>query len=172
MSSTSLNDLTNAVSLMQSVEMEIDDLQQRIEEKQKTLRNISEELIPGMFQELGLKSLKTESGQEVTVAQEIYSQPIAANQPLIYKWLEKNNFGGLIKTEVSIPFSRSERGKALAFSKTLNEKGYENSLKESVHPQTMKAFLKEQLREGNDIPLELFGAKPVFTTKIKNPKKK
>jgi hypothetical protein len=47
-------------------------------------------------------------------------------------------------------------------------------LERGVHPQTLKAFLREQLsktrEEGDDIPLDLFGARPVWVSKITPPK--
>jgi hypothetical protein len=48
----------------------------------------------------------------------------------------------------------------------------EMTLDRNVHPQTLKSFVKEQLqKEVVEIPLELFGARPVQTAKVKQPKK-
>ena len=46
--------------------------------------------------------------------------------------------------------------------------GFDPALDQGVHAQTLKAFLKEQLSKGANIPLELFGARPVWTAKITN----
>jgi hypothetical protein len=39
--------------------------------------------------------------------------------------------------------------------------------KEGVHAQTLKAFIKEQMAKGVDVPLELFGAYPYSKAVIK-----
>jgi uncharacterized protein (DUF362 family) len=42
--------------------------------------------------------------------------------------------------------------------KTLVNTGYEPNQKTVVHPQTLKAFVKEQLESGKELPLDLLGA--------------
>jgi hypothetical protein len=39
--------------------------------------------------------------------------------------------------------------------------------KEYVHPMTLKAFVKEQMTNGSDIPQEAFGIFPIRITKLK-----
>lgn len=46
----------------------------------------------------------------------------------------------------------------------------EPEMERGVHPQTLKAFLREQLSkpgEEDELPLDLFGARPVWVSKIK-----
>lgn len=52
------------------------------------------------------------------------------------------------------------------------EKKLEPTLARSVHPQTLKAFLREQLSKAGEeeLPLEVFGARPVWVSKINPPK--
>ena len=49
----------------------------------------------------------------------------------------------------------------------LQDGGLTVKFNESVHAQTMKAFLKEQIAKGSDIPLDLFGARPVWVATVK-----
>ena len=39
-------------------------------------------------------------------------------------------------------------------------------LKEAVHPQTLKAFVREQVEKGSDIPVSLFNIFSGFKAKI------
>ena len=56
----------------------------------------------------------------------------------------------------------------MRLSERLRAMGLQPSLDQSVHAQTLKAFLKEQLAMGTNIPLDLFGARPVWTAKLSN----
>lgn len=131
-------------------------------------RLLREETIPSAMQELGLESLVLDTGQKLKVQQEVYASIPAANKLAAYDWLNEHGFGGLIKVEVSTQFAKGDQDKAIDLAQTLRGMGFDPALDQGVHAQTLKAFLKEQLSKGANIPLELFGARPVWTAKITN----
>jgi hypothetical protein len=134
-------------------------------------RRLREEAIPLMMLEIGIKSIKLNDGSTVEASTEIYASIPQAKKQQAFKWLEENNFSGLIKTQVEINFPRGEHEiakKWLHFLKVNKEMDAEMS--ETIHPMTLKAFIKEQIKDGTPIPLELFGAMVVDTTKVKLPK--
>ncbi|HET8689560.1 MAG TPA: hypothetical protein VFM18_23365 [Methanosarcina sp.] len=133
-------------------------------EKARVLR---EETIPSAMQELGLESLKLSTGQTLSVKQEVYASIPAGNKEEAYEWLNQHGFGGLIKVSVDAQFSRGEAEVAAVLFQELQTRGLNVSLGQDVHAQTLKAFLKERIAEGDDIPLELFGARPVWSAKVK-----
>ena len=49
----------------------------------------------------------------------------------------------------------------------LRELGLQPEVKQDVHAQTLKAWLREQLEQGAEVDLELFGARPVWVAKVK-----
>jgi hypothetical protein len=61
---------------------------------------------------------------------------------------------------VSVPFGSGEDGKAGEFIGLARMKGFEVTQKEQVHSGTLKAFVKERIEKGQEIPNDLFG---VFT---------
>jgi hypothetical protein len=50
---------------------------------------------------------------------------------------------------------------------SLKQKGLDPAVKESVHPQTLNAFVKEQLTSGKDLPADLFGVYVGSRAKLK-----
>lgn len=167
-----LNDVSQTVHRIKELKAKIEAVEAELSELNKLQSILVEETIPGMFQELSLSAISIETGEEVTVTQDVYVQLNPERKREAFAWLTNNGFGGLIKTEVVTSFSRNERDKALAFSSALAEKGYATGFEETVHPQTMAAFMREQIREQGKVPLDLFGARPVWKTKIKTSKKK
>lgn len=133
-------------------------------EKSRTLR---EETIPNAMTELGLTSLTLDSGQKLTISQEVYASIPADKLTDAFAWLNEHGFGGLIKTEVKTIYGKGERDVAYALMVELCDRGLSAQFKENIHPSTLKAFLKEQIRDGNPCPMDLFGARPVMTAKIK-----
>lgn len=130
-------------------------------------RRLREEDLPGAMQELGLDKIRLETGEEISTKLEVYASIPAARKQEAFDWLEANGFGGLIKSEITVPFSREELDKAADLAHQLQEDGFTCSLGRTVHPQTLKAFIKEQLAQATPVPLELFGAQAVNTAKVK-----
>ena len=135
--------------------------------KKEQARVIREETIPSVMQELGLESLVLNTGQKLEVKQEVYCSVPKENKTYVYNWLDENGFGGLIKTEVTVSYGKNEKELADELQFELLNRGLEVVVDQNVHAQTMKAFLKEQLAKGAKIPLDLFGARPVWSAKIK-----
>lgn len=133
-------------------------------------RKLREETLPAALQELGVEKLKLDTGQTITVSQEVYCSIPKANKPRAFAWLVENNFGGLIKTQITVDFGKEEREKAAELYRELYDRNLQLSSKDDVHTQTLKAFIKEQLKKSEEFPLDLFGAQPVWTAKVKQAK--
>lgn len=127
--------------------------------------------LPEAMKEAGVDEIKLENGAKVSVKPDISFSISEERKPAAYGWLEANNYGGIIKTEVRSPFAKGELDKAKELVVELSQKGISASLDRDVHYQTMKAFIKERLSEGVDLPLETFGVTQFDKATVKLPKK-
>jgi len=146
----------------------VDEAEGALKDAKERARVLREETIPAAMQEMGLEEVKLETGQKISIKQDVYASIPAASKGQAYDWLNEHGFGGLIKVEVSTTFAKGEQDKAITLHTTLTNMGLQPDLDQSVHAQTLKAFLREQIAAGNNIPLDLFGARPVWTAKITN----
>lgn len=163
----SLDDMAELVRALLNSKMQVEEAEANLKILKENLRVLSEETIPSAMQELGLQSLVLETGQKIKISQDVYAAIPENGKPAAYNWLADNGFGGLIKTEVAVEFGKSERDKAVKFCARLLDQNMLPLMYESVHHSTLKAFLKEQIANGSNIPLELFGARPVWKAEIK-----
>lgn len=145
----------------------IADAEEALKDTKEQARMLREETIPSAMQELGVEELKLSTGRKITIGQEVYASIPAASKHAAMEWLEHNGFAGLIKVAVQTQYGKGEIESAKQLFNELNSRGINCKFDESVHPMTLKAFLKEQISNGNNVPLELFGARPVWTAKIK-----
>lgn len=166
--SISLDDMASLARALLDADQEVDNAEQELKDAKEKARVLREETIPSAMQELGLEELKLSTGQKLSIKQEVYASIPAANKVQAYDWLNDHGFGGLIKVEVTAQFGKGEQEEAVRLSEQLRAMGLQPSLDQSVHAQTLKAFLKEQLAMGTNIPLDLFGARPVWTAKLSN----
>lgn len=167
----SLNEMSALARALLDAELAVKDADRALKDAKERERVIREETIPSAMQELGIEKLTLDTGQTLKVGQEVYASIPAAQKPVAFQWLNDHGFGGLIKVEVAAIFGKGEADQARKLSEELSVQGLSVEMHEDVHPQTLKAFLKEQIAAGNDIPLELFGARPVWCAKVTEPTK-
>ena len=72
----------------------------------------------------------------------------------------------MIKNQVSATFGKGEDVTATEFVDKIQELGYTPQQKLWVEPMTLKAFVREQINEGKEIPMEKFGVFVGAETKI------
>lgn len=129
-----------------------------LDQLKQELRQVAEKDLPNALQEVGLSAIQLTNGKKVTIKTEIYASIPKDSSAPAFAWLRDHGHGALIKNIISTEFGKGEDEKAVQAAMLLAEAGFTPSQKESVHPMTLKAFLKEQMEKGTSVPLELFGA--------------
>ena len=136
---------------------ELASLEEAVKAKKEEFRATSEQELPEAMQAAGLSELVLSTGEKITIS-EFYNAHISkVNQETAYNWLVSNGHAGLIKNEVSLKFARDQERIAEETVLALKARGLSPEVRQSVHPSTLKAFVKEQLTSGKDIPSEPFG---------------
>ena len=135
----------------------VSELEAELKAKKEELRLTSEQELPDAMQQAGLTQITLSSGEKIAI-NEFYNAHISkANQEKAYEWLVTNGHEGLIKNEVLLKFGREETEVVDQTVSALQSRGLSPEVRQSVHPSTLKAFVKEQITTGNDIPTEPFG---------------
>lgn len=162
-----LDELSALAHELVSAEREVEHAEKELKDSKERARFLREESLPAAMQELGLESVTINTGEKVSIKQDVYLAIPVERREDAYGWLESNGFGGLIKMEVSVGFGKGELTKANELVDDLRDKGLAAECSRSVHAQTLKAWANEQLRAGKNIPLDMFGARPVWVAKVK-----
>ena len=135
----------------------VSELETELKAKKEELRLTSEQELPDAMQSAGLNQIVLSTGEKISI-NEFYNAHISkANQEVAYQWLVENGHEGLIKNEVLLKFGREESTVVDETVSALQSRGLSPEVRQSVHPSTLKAFVKEQFTSGNDIPTEPFG---------------
>jgi hypothetical protein len=139
------------------LEKEIDDLEKTLSERKEQQRKLLEESIPNMLSELGMKDFSMADGSKITV-KPFYSASIPEEKRAeAYEWLRDNGFDDIIKNTVSVRFGRGEDELCDQLLNLLREQNYPVEQAQKIEPQTLKAWVREQVERGNAFPTELFG---------------
>lgn len=171
--SNAIESAVRMAELMRSTELEISKLKADLEAKEKQLRQITQEDLPALLQEIGVSGLKLPDGTELAMVEDIQCGISEDRADAAHNWLVEHGYGGIIRSNINIDFPAEEIEEARKLASQIEGiSGRTVLLKGKVHPQTLKAFLKERLAAGEAIPLETFGVHPFNKVKFEKKAKR
>ena len=155
--------LNNLADQLAAVDNEIEELNAKLTAAEARAKQLRENDIPEMMHSLGLKEIVLANGLCVKLREEVRASFFAKNpekREPAFRWLKENGHDGIIKNVVAVQFGKGDEEIAERFEKFAREFDAPLNLqrKRDIHGQTLLAFLREQLREGQEVPLEKFGA--------------
>jgi len=153
--------LTSVAALARTIrdkEARIEALEEELKDQKKSLLKLTDEDMPAMLAEVGLSSFVLDDGSTVDIKQTYGASILVQNRPQAYEWLREQGYDDIIKNTVACQFGRGEDDLASAFAAFAQQQGYTPEQKTEVHPQTLRAFVKERVEAGDEFPMELFGA--------------
>jgi septum formation inhibitor MinC len=166
-----LKTIAELAEKIQSQEQQIANTEEDLKKQKEELRKLQNEELPMLMQEIGFKKFELEDSSSVNI-KEIYAGSISqANKEKAFNWLRENKFDDIIKNTVTTAFGKGEDTAAKNFMDIAEQAGYTPVQKTEVHPQTLKAFIKERVEGGDEFPMELFGAYIGYKAEIKKSKK-
>lgn len=155
---TGLTSVAGLARQIRDKETSIEALEKSLKASKHALQKLTDEEMPAMLAEIGISSFTLEDGSTVEVKQTYGASILVQNRPTAFEWLRDHQYDDIIKNSVMCQFGRGEDDQASAFSAFAETQGYIPQQKTEVHPQTLRAFVKERCEAGEEFPMELFGA--------------
>ncbi len=160
-----LSQLAKLAEQQAAVQAKIADLETQLDKAREEFRDVAEHQIPELMDQLGIREFKTATGLRVKVVETIRASIPKDKTSLALAWLRQHGHASLIKRMVAVTFGVGEDDKADELHQRLaGEFSVEDTA--GVHHATLAAFVREKLREGEEIPLDLFGVHRQRVSKI------
>lgn len=163
--------LGRLVDESQRIEMELVNHERKLKSGKSELDDILDRQIPTLMQDMGLTKVTTADGLNVELDHPIEASIPKDQEAIAFKWLEDNAAGGLLKRMIGIEFGMHEEQIAKELLTQLEGKFAGVSLKTTIHHSTLKAFVRERLREGKPLTDSHINIYPRTTAKITARKK-
>jgi hypothetical protein len=158
--------LSDKVIELKNLEDEISNAEKSVSKLKEQAKTLSQFEIPAMMEEMHITKLKLKDGESVEI-KKIYGASIPQeHQEAAFTWLRNNDLGDIIKNDITVTFGRGEDNKASEYANLAQGQGYEPVQKIGVHPQTLKAVVRERLESGREMPSDLFKTYAGNSTKI------
>jgi len=154
---TGLSQVSRLAQMQLRLQQKVALLESELKDAKKSVREIAEDQLPAAMSEHNITELKLEDGSSITV-KTFYSASIPKDRSNeAFQWLVDNNFGDLIKNQVSTNFVRGQEEQAEQLANELAERQMSVNTKKWVEPMTLKAFARDQTEQGKSLPADLFG---------------
>jgi len=147
---TQLKTLSENITRFLRIGGMIGNTEERLRKLKEQYRQLSEEDLPQKMTELGMQDLRLEDGSRITIDMFYATRINKNNRDAAHEWLRQQGHGDIIKNQVSVSFGKGEDDTALETMTLLEKEGLFPDQKESVHPSTLKAFVKERIESGDN----------------------
>ncbi len=148
-------------------------LDDKISEAEKYLKDlkaqkkkVSRQDFPELMREMDMDSV-TVGGNKVSVRQVVHARIDENNRDQAFEWLRSIGEGDIIKHDVTVSFNTGQDNLAGSVVEGLRQEyGLDPAQKTHVHPQTLKAWVRNRIESGQDIDFDTFGVFVGHETKI------
>lgn len=165
--------LVSKASEAEELEMAIGALDEETKELSARLWEIKRKELPELMADLGIEDFKLSGGGKIELKEFVRGSLPKEEEPrrLAFEYLAELDMEGLIKTDVSFKFKKTEHNWSMNLVALAEENGYDAFVKTDVHPQTLYAGVKELLRDGKDVDMDKLGVYNGTEAKITGVKK-
>lgn len=152
------------------------ELEKVINELNSRINKLETDALPAALDKVGLQNFTLNDGTKVELKDVVRAGlPNKDKHPqerqLALEWLVEHEHGGLIKR--TLEFFLDKGFDAIALQKIIDTAANlgvkDVALDETVHTQTLAAFVREQLARGEALPASLFGVYVGRTIKVTGP---
>ena len=167
-SQDSVKSISDKCNQLKDLQTQIEYVEERLKKLKNQSRDLEERVIPEMMQEAGVSLLKLADGSTVEV-KPFYAAKIPESRvDEAFSWLRNRGHEDLIKNTITASFGRGQDNQVSELIKVCEDNGFAYNKKEKVEPMTLKAFVREQVEGGKELPFDLFGVYIANKTKITN----
>ena len=138
--------LSSLIKRASALDEEIEDLEEIVKQRKADRDRIMQDDIPSVLHENGLLSAPLADGRTVAIEQVLTTQTVS--KPMLFKWLEENDYDQIIRTELS--FTRGTPMQEIELSLVKLGVEYEKDI--TVHPMTLKSVVRAHLEAGMEPP--------------------
>lgn len=141
----------------------IADIDEVLKMFKKDLFNVRQVQIPELMVEFNLESITTSSGVKLTIKDDI--NVTTKDKEALYAFMRSTGSADLIKNRITVEIQNEKQRKEAIDLLDKTELAYQSD--ESVHFQTLKKFVKDQLAAGKVLPNKAVSVFEYRYTKIK-----
>ena len=149
--------VTRLAKKLRSKKILLEESKRQLEILEKEIFLLETKDIPDTMDEIGLRQFVLTSGEKIEISSVLKASIPKSKEDEAFGWLRNHGFQDLIKRQVAVKLTRGHDEVADTLVKEIQKLGLSPEDKQTVHWQTLNAWVKEQINAGEDLPQDLFG---------------
>lgn len=134
---------------------------------EKDVSDLEQKVIPELMEEAGVDAVTTKDGVHLILD---YTVRTNTKNPALHEWLRQIGNGGLIKSEVSVPFAKGSEEESRKLLQDLENVGLKATFTQEVHWSSFQTLVKDLRKKGVEVPLSELGITLANVVKVTMPK--
>jgi hypothetical protein len=138
-----------------TMDVEIADLEEQLKEAKRVRKELAEERIPAVMEDVGMEvgeGISLKDGRWLLLEEAVHTSITKANQAAAFKWLDENGHGGMIKRAVVVSFNRDQEEEARELQNSIRN-SYPGVKEEGrIESSTLKAWGRQMHDEEVELP--------------------
>jgi|TARA_R100000656_G_C3928635_1_gene124334 hypothetical protein len=127
---------------------DVDNAEDLYKNFKKSLKKVTDELLPDAMEELGIENLTLSDGSRIEI-KPVYSATILVDKKEeAFKFIRQCGDDDIIKNNVTVTFGRGEMNEAEAFTEWVADKGLIPNQTQKIEPSTLRAWFKSRVEDG------------------------
>lgn len=164
--SDKLSRLISLATEMVELEKAVEEAEEKLKQEKRKLGEMQLVKIPDLFDELNMSEIKLGDGTKISVNRSFVANITKEKESECFKWLEEHGHESIIKNVVTVTPKKGEEKAREELLEAVEMLQLSYDEKRSVHANTLKSFVREQIENGVDFPQELFGVFALRKTKV------
>lgn len=154
----SIEELANEAASLAKI---VDEMEAALKAHKAELMTLTHKALPDAMAAAGTSAFTTTKGVKISI-KEVMQGTLPKDdvkRAVALRWIEDNGGKGIIKSELVAEFEKGDGNleKKNRAAEALDALGVTFQDKESIHPQTLCAFAREKIKNGEDVPTEMLG---------------
>lgn len=164
--SAAITDVGRTAMELYEAELEVLRCEAALKKAQARVRDLSEKTLPDLLEEAKIAEVKLANGGVLSVEKKLNVSPLKANRPKVLQWLEETGHASKIKRAVRVTVGKDPE-KTEALVKELAADGFADvEVDVWVEPATLTAHVRKCLEAGDELDMDLLGARTYSKAKI------
>jgi hypothetical protein len=147
-----LRQLISGAEQLRELIKERDHAEAVLKELNAKVFKLQNEQLPALFDSAGIKEIGLADGKRLQRSEEIYASCAKDRQPLLAQWCEDHGYESIVRGQYTVPVAKGDVDTASRVSDALRRLSVKYAYDRSVHPSTLRAFVKERVRAAQPVP--------------------
>ncbi len=144
--------ITDTTNRLLAVRQRINSAEANLAGLKKEEDTLAHSVLPSLLDEAHVKDMTLDNNLRLIRKEDVYASIAKDRLVAAANWLQSHGYGAIVKSLIAVQFEKGDTKLAIETRKALSTAGISYQESFSIHPQTLRAFVREAIEQGRPLP--------------------